>query len=85
MVSGGWPRGINTPFLVTDDYGYAPIGEDGSAQLFDLAADPLAERPLGVGGPALAAAHARFTELLQEIEAPQHLVEFFNQRAPRGR
>jgi arylsulfatase A-like enzyme len=79
-----WPRGINTPFLIADDYGYAPIGEDGTAQLFDLAADPLAERPLGADGAAFAAGHARLRELLQEIEAPPWLLEFFD-RSRRGR
>lgn len=81
-AGGDWPGGINTPFLVTDDYGYAPVGEDGAAQLFDLAADPLAERPLGAGKAALADAHARFTTLLQEIDPPPALVEYFAERAP---
>ena len=79
-----WPRGTNTPFVITQDYGYAPIGENGTVQFFDLAADPLAERPLGADTAAVDAGHARLRELLQEIEAPQRLLEFLDGR-PRGR
>ena len=80
-----WPRGTNTPFVITQDYGYAPIGENGTAQLFDLAADPLAERPLGADSGALEAGHARLTDLLQQIESPQLLLEFFDRRLRPGR
>ena len=79
-----WPRGVNTPFVITEEYGYAPIGEDGTPQLFDLAADPLAERPLGAGGTDLDEGHARFDALLQEIDAPKRLLEFFDRGARRG-
>ena len=80
-----WPRGINTPFVIADEYGYAPIGEDGTAQVFDLAADPLAERPLGAAGTALDEGHARLGALLQEIDAPPRLLEFFDRDAPGSR
>ena len=79
-----WPRGINTPFVITEEYGYAPIGEDGTAQLFDLAADPLAERPLGAGSADLDEGHARLAALLQEIDAPQRLLEFFDRGTRPG-
>ena len=79
-----WPRGINTPFVVTEEYGYAPIGEDGAAQLFDLAADPLAERPLRAAGADLDAGHGRLSALLQEIDAPPRLLEFFDRGAVPG-
>ena len=79
-----WPRGVNTPFVITEEFGYAPIGEDGTAQLFDLAADPLAERPLGAGGADLDEGHARLDALLQEIDAPQRLLEFFDRGARPG-
>ena len=80
-----WPRGTNTPFVITEDYGYAPIGENGTVQLFDLAADPLAERPLGADSGALEAGHARLSDLLQQIESPQLLLEFFDRRLRPGR
>ena len=78
-----WPRGVNTPFLVTEEYGYAPVGEDGTAQLFDLAADPLAERPLGAGSADLDEGRTRLSALLQEIDAPPRLLEFFDRGARR--
>jgi len=37
------PRKAVTPFLVTDQWGYAPVGALGSPELFDLSTDGLAE------------------------------------------
>ena len=38
------PACASTPFLRAGTWGYAPVGPDGAPQLFDLAADPNAER-----------------------------------------
>jgi len=37
------PRKATTPFLVTDRWGYTPVGAYGRCELYDLASDPLAE------------------------------------------
>ena len=37
------PHKATTPFLVTDRWGYAPVGAWGRPELYDLAADPLAQ------------------------------------------
>jgi len=42
-----------TPFLVTDRWGYAPVGAFGQPELYDLAADPLAARDISAGNEAL--------------------------------
>jgi arylsulfatase A-like enzyme len=36
------PRRCTTPFLVTERWGYAPVGAEGKRELYDLQADPLA-------------------------------------------
>ena len=36
------PRKAVTPFLVTDRWGYAPVGALGRPELYDLSSDPLA-------------------------------------------
>lgn len=38
------PARASTPFLRAGSWGYAPVGPAGAPQLFDLAADPLAEQ-----------------------------------------
>ena len=38
------PRGCTTPFVVTDRWGYAPVGADGSAELYNLDNDPFTEQ-----------------------------------------
>ena len=38
------PARASTPFLRSAQWGYAPVGPGGAPQLFDLAADPLAEQ-----------------------------------------
>ena len=42
--SGLAPREACTPFVVTDEWGYAPIGPDGTAELYDIRSDPLAAK-----------------------------------------
>jgi arylsulfatase A-like enzyme len=37
------PRRAVTPFLITDRWGYAPVGARGLPELYDLSVDPLAE------------------------------------------
>ncbi len=39
----GAPREATTPFLVTEHWGYAPVGAWGRPELYDLNADPLAQ------------------------------------------
>lgn len=43
--------GATTPFLVTRDWGYAPIGSDGDPELYDLAADPGTDTNVAEGHP----------------------------------
>jgi arylsulfatase A-like enzyme len=43
---GARPRKAVTPFLVTKQWGYAPVGAYGRPELYDLRKDPLAKRDL---------------------------------------
>ena len=64
---GAPPRRCTTPFIVTDRWGYAPVGAGGYAELYDLVADPLAEEDV-------ASSHAGVvTELHQLLRS--HLEE----------
>ncbi len=42
----GVPRKATTPFLITERWGYAPVGANGKPELYDLTKDPLAENDI---------------------------------------
>jgi arylsulfatase A-like enzyme len=42
-----------TPFLVTERWGYAPVGPSGRSELYDLSVDPLAANDLAAGNSGL--------------------------------
>ncbi len=44
--STGLPERATTPFLVTDQWGYAPVGAKGKPELYDLSNDRLAQRDI---------------------------------------
>jgi arylsulfatase A-like enzyme len=62
---GKAPARASTPFLVTEKWGYAPIGAQGQPELYDLAHDPLAARDV-------AAAHANLVREMNGLLA-KHL------------
>ena len=45
------PHKASTPFLVTDRWGYAPVGARGAPELYDLSDDPLATTDLAAEHP----------------------------------
>jgi hypothetical protein len=61
------PRKATTPFLVTRQWGYAPVGARGRCELYDLHADPLATADVARDHPeVLAELHEM---LLAHLEA----------------
>jgi len=61
------PRKAVTPFLVTAEWGYAPVGARGQPELYDLNADPWAERDVATDHPTqLQALHELY---LHELSA----------------
>ena len=55
------PRKAVTPFLVSERWGYAPVGAWGRPELYDLQTDPLAEANLAADHrPLVSELHALF-------------------------
>ncbi len=64
---GNRPRGATTPFLVTDRWGYAPVGAYGRPELYDLSVDPLAARDIAADEQqTVDDLHALFTSHLSD-------------------
>lgn len=67
---GHLPGGATLPFAVDTRWGYAPVGAEGRPELYDLAADPLAEHDLAAEHPEeVARMHQRFLDHLRENRA----------------
>ena len=78
------PRRATTPFLVTERWGYAPVGEYGRPELFDLPADPLAENNIAAANMGLVRElHRLFMAHLAEHNAPEKFLELWKE-APTG-
>jgi len=45
------PRKATTPFLITERWGYTPVGRDGKPELYELSRDPLAENDVSEDNP----------------------------------
>ncbi len=66
------PRKASTPFLVTREWGYAPVGAQGRPELYALTADPLAEQNVADQHPeVLAQLQQVFLQHLAEHGAPE--------------
>ena len=52
-AEGHPPRRSPTPFLVTRQWGYAPVGAEGREELYDIGADPLATQDVAAGNEAV--------------------------------
>lgn len=73
------PAGATTPFLVTERWGYAPVGAEGRPELYETGSDPLAEHDVSAEHPeVLAELHELFVEHLRSNRAPESLVELFS-------
>jgi len=72
------PRRAVTPFLVTERWGYAPIGSLGHPELFDLIEDPLASNNLAEdNGALLTELHQLFMAYLLEHNAPEKCISLW--------
>ena len=64
------PARASTPFLRAGSWGYAPVGPAGAPQLFDLAADPLAEQDVASANrDAVRDLHELFLQTLRDYGA----------------
>ncbi len=72
------PRRATTPFLVTDRWGYAPVGAQGKPELYDLSADRLAENDLAADHEAeVDDLHELFLNNLACHNAPKEVMELW--------
>jgi arylsulfatase A-like enzyme len=78
----GRPRKAVTPFVVSEKWGYAPVGALGGQELYDLTADPLAENDLSDGNEQpMAEMHQRLVDHLREHGASDETVALWNSAA----
>ena len=80
-AKGAKPQRATTPFLITHRWGYAPVGEDGSPELYDLTIDPLAKHNIATDNLDIAAElHQFFTSHLADHHAPDEFMALWNDR-----
>jgi len=78
------PKAV-TPFVVTDKWGYAPLGANGSAELYDIAKDPLAADDVAAENPeALKELHELFLAHLREYGAADEVIEMWRNTGHRA-
>ena len=76
LEDGALPPNRVTPVLYTERWAYAPVGSYGGRQLFDLAADPLAETNVVEEHRDVADdLHEAFVQELRELDAPNEAIE----------
>ena len=72
------PERVVTPFAIEDKWGYAPLGAEGAPELYDLGADPLAQKDIAADNPdVVKSMHERFVAHLKEHNAPEAIVGFW--------
>ena len=82
--NGTVPRRATTPFLVTERWGYAPVGAYGTPELFDLTIDPIATNNLAEDNAALVTElHQLFMAHLLEHNVPENFLALW-QELPTG-
>jgi arylsulfatase A-like enzyme len=77
--AGRIPKKAAMPFLVSDRWGYAPIGAVGKPELYDIDADPLAENDLSSDHAGeLRELHELFIEYLKEHSASEAFLSLWD-------
>jgi arylsulfatase A-like enzyme len=72
------PRRATMPFLVTDRWGYAPVGAYGRPELYDLIVDPLAANNIADDHKAVVNdLHALFMANLARHQAPEDFLSLW--------
>jgi hypothetical protein len=71
----------DVPFIVAGEWGYAPIGLDGSRELFYLPEDPLAEKNIISDNKEKAdEVHKMFIDYIKSIGASECMIEFWESK-----
>ena len=85
--SGSKPERATTPFLITKEWGYAPVGEMGTPELYDLKNDPLATDNVAPNGlEIISELHQLFLDHLSNHNAPTDFINLWklNDQASNG-
>ena len=78
-----YPEKGVTPFITTQEFGYAPVGADGTAELYNLKEDPFAENDIAARHPEkLRELHDLLINELKDYGADQDLIDFWISQAP---
>jgi hypothetical protein len=76
------PRRSTTPFLVTDRWGYAPVGAYGKPELYELGVDPLATNDIADQNELIVnELHSLFISHLTHYQASEEFLSFW-QKSP---
>ena len=76
------PRKASTPFLVTDRWGYTPVGARGWCELYDLTADPLAQTDVAADHPGeIAELYEQLLAHLHAYGAPEAMLSLWQKHA----
>jgi arylsulfatase A-like enzyme len=82
-ADGKLPGGQMTPVLYTEHWAYAPIGQEGTPELYDLRKDPEATANVAANNPGvLRDMHERLLAWFGEAGAPAEAVEVFSRQRP---
>jgi len=69
--TGSIPRNATTPFLTTTKWGYAPVGANGTPELYDLSVDPMAANNIAADNEdVVKEMHELLISHLKEYNAP---------------
>ena len=85
--SGSKPERATIPFLITKEWGYAPVGEMGTPELYDLKNDPLATDNVAPNGlEIISELHQLFLDHLANHNAPTDFINLWklNDQASNG-
>lgn len=75
-IQGNCPQRCVSPFVVTERWGYAPIGSTGTQELYDLAQDPLAAVDIASDhSDVIADMNGKFEEFMKEHRAPAEIID----------
>jgi len=70
---GSVPAKASTPFIITSKWGYAPVGANGTPELYDLTIDPMAENNIASDNENIVKQmHDILTEYLKEYHASEN-------------
>jgi len=68
----------NVPMVYTEKWAFAPVGSDGSPELYDMEADPTCEKNVaGDHADALADMRAKAVRWLKGVDAPEEVIAVF--------